>query len=211
MDEATALDRRAPGRPPVSTDSAGAPGKVGVRGWLLVLCVMLTVVGPVISAGLMAHEYGRVAPHFDASRLAQVATLFSIAINTGSVLFGIDAGLRLWAIRPGAVDVARAALLVGLVVDIVTTTISTAMWASSPVDDRLFYEVLMNLVPSLVFFTACLAYLNKSTRVEATYPPTGSSSCSTVSAACSPSRCTDSTASGSRSRPAIDARRVEAS
>ena len=78
------------------------------------------------------------APHFAASRLGQVARLFSLAINTGSVRFGIAAGLRLWAIRPGAVDVARAALLVGLVVDIVTTTISTAMWASSPVDDRLF-------------------------------------------------------------------------
>ena len=34
----------------------------GVRGWLLALCVMLTIVGPAISVWLMAHAYTESAP-----------------------------------------------------------------------------------------------------------------------------------------------------
>ena len=67
--------------------------------------------------------------------------------------------------------VAKAALLFGLAIDVCTTTISTILGMASPADVDLPYDVLLNLVPSLVFFTACLAYLNRSRRVEATYGP----------------------------------------
>ena len=143
--------------------------RTAVRGWLLVLCVMLTVVGPVISVWVVGREFDALAAQFVTSRGAQWATIVAIALTTCSVLFGIYAGLRLWAVAPGAVSAARAALVFGLAVDVCTTTISTVLGTAWPADGELFYEVLLDLAPSLAFFTVCLAYLNKSRRVEATY------------------------------------------
>ena len=140
----------------------------GVRGWLLALCLMLTVVAPIVSFWVVGREFDALAAHFVTSRGARWWTIASIALTTCSVLFGIYAGVLLWTIKPQAVRVTRAALSFGLAVDVCTTTISTTMSAAS-LADGLFYTVLQNLAPSLLFFTGCLAYLNRSKRVEATY------------------------------------------
>ncbi len=145
------------------------PSTTGVHGWLLVLCLMLTVVGPVISVWIVGREFDALAARFVTSRGAQWAMIVAIASTTCSTLLGIYAGLRLWAIKPQAVRVARAALAVGLAVDVCTTAISTILATAAPADGALFYDILRNLAPSLVFFTGCLAYLNRSRRVEATY------------------------------------------
>ncbi len=154
--------KRANPRPGVSN------GK-GVRGWLLVLCLMLTVVGPLISAWLVANEYMTFAPYFVSSRGLQVAIFVSMAITACSVAFGIYAGLRLWSIRPGAVAIAKYALLCGLAADFVTTTMQIAFGPTLIADGQLLHEVTVHLIPSLIFFTLCLGYLNKSARVHATY------------------------------------------
>ena len=169
MDDLTTPNSSDLKRPLLRRKSAGAFRNEGVHGWLLLLCLMLTVVGPLISTWLVASEYRQLAPHFADSRSLQVATFFSIAITACSVAFGVYAGLRLWSIKPRAVNIAKASLLFGLAVEILTTSIQTAIAPASPAEGQLFYEVMMSLVPSLIFFTACFAYLNKSTRVEATY------------------------------------------
>jgi hypothetical protein len=120
MNESATPHRSSLGLPPASPSSAAL---VGVRGWLLVLCLMFTVVGPAIAVWLMAHEYASAAPL-------------------------------------GAKPVA---------VDLVTTTIEAAT-AQIPAD-RLLFHVEVSLVPSLVFFTLCFAYLDRSRRVHATYGP----------------------------------------
>ena len=169
MDDLTTPNRSDLKPPLLPRKSAGPFRNEGVHGWLLLLCLMLTVVGPLISIWLMASEYTQLAPHFADSRSLQVATFFLIATTGCSVAFGIYAGLRLWSVKPRAVNVAKASLLVGLAVEILTTTIQTAIAPTSLAEGRLFYEVMMSLGPSIIFFTASFAYLNKSTRVEATY------------------------------------------
>jgi len=140
---------------------------VGVRGWLLVLCLMLTVVGPALSVWLMAHEYASAAPLGAQPEGVQAAVLASLLLSAAAVAFGAYAGGRLWLIRPNALTTAKQALLFGLAVDVVTTTIEAAT-AQVP-GDRLLFQVEVSLVPSLVFFTLCFAYLNRSQRVHATY------------------------------------------
>lgn len=141
----------------------------GVRGWLLALYLMLTVVGPLITTWLMAYEYLALAPHFEAFGGLQAAMFFSIAIKACVVVFSVYAGVRLWSIRPGAVDTAKYALLFDLVADAVVTTLQIAFGPTPIGDGQLINEVTMRLIPSLIFFTICLAYLNKSTRVYVTY------------------------------------------
>jgi hypothetical protein len=155
-----------------STQPGLLPGTAtyrGVRGWLLVLCLMLTVIGPLVCAWLMANEYSAFAPYFAASVGLQAAVLVSLAITASSVAFGVYAGLRLWLIRPRAVTTAKQALLLGLGADIVTTMIDVAAGPSPDAADRLLWQFTFNLAPSLIFFTLCFAYLNRSIRVRATY------------------------------------------
>jgi hypothetical protein len=141
----------------------------GVRGWLLALCLMLTVVGPVISAWLMVNEYNSATPLAASSTAVQASVLASLFLSACAVAFGAYAGMRLWLIRRNAPTTAKSALLFGLAVDVVTTTIQVAT-AQDP-SDRLLFQVEVSLVPSLIFFTLCFAYLNRSKRVYATYEP----------------------------------------
>jgi hypothetical protein len=130
---------------------------------------MLTVGGPVISAWLMAHGYARFAPFFTETGGLQSVILISLLITACSVAFGVYAGLRLWLIRPKAVNTAKHALLFGLAADIVTTAIEVAAGQAPSAGGRLLYHVEVNLIPGLIFFTLCFAYLNRSKRVYATY------------------------------------------
>jgi len=143
-------------------------GHAGVRGWLLVLCLMLTIVGPLISVWLMTHTYQAFAPYLVGSIGLRVAVFVSLTLSACSVAFGVYAGLRLWLIKPDAVATARYALLAGLAADIVTAVIAVAA-APMHADGSLLRQVEIELVPGLLFFTLCLAYLNKSSRVQATY------------------------------------------
>lgn len=137
----------------------------GVRGWLLALCLMLTVAGPAISVWLMASAYGDVAPSRPLG--VQASVLASLLLSACAVAFGAYAGVRLWRIRPNAVATTKHALLFGLAVDVITTTLEVA--AAAGPDDRSLFQVEIGLVPSLVFFTLCFAYLDRSRRVHATY------------------------------------------
>jgi hypothetical protein len=139
----------------------------GVRGWLLALCVMLTVIGPAIAVWLMVIEYTSAEPLFRQSLSIQAAALISLLLSGCSVVFGAYAGLRLWLVLPDAVSTAKHALLFGLAVDIVTTAFEAA--AAQVPSDRLLFQVEISLIPTLIFFTVCFTYLNQSKRVHATY------------------------------------------
>jgi hypothetical protein len=152
-----------------SAPPGGSGAASGVHGWLLVLCLMLTLIGPLISVWLMAHDYAVLAPHFPGAGGLQAAVFVSFAITTSSVAFGAYAGLGLWRLRPNAVSTAKFALLVGLAAEVITTVIAVVVEPTHPMEGRLLRQVTVELIPSLVFFTLCFAYLNRSSRVEATY------------------------------------------
>jgi hypothetical protein len=141
----------------------------GVRGWLLALCLMLTVIGPAIAAWLMVVEYTNAEPLFRESVSVHAAALVTLLLSGCSVVFGAYAGLRLWLVLPNAVNTAKYALLFGLAVDIVTTAIEAA--AARVPSGQLLFQVEIGLIPTLIFFTVCYTYLTQSKRVHATYGP----------------------------------------
>ena len=145
------------------------PVEQGVGGWLLALCWMLTIVGPLVSVCLLNDGYAPWAELFIQPVRMQAAMLLSIALTLGSVAYGMLAGVLLWTIRPGAVATAKRALLLGLAVDLFTSALQVGVALESPADGSLLQGVLQSSALSLVFFTACFAYLNKSARVQSTY------------------------------------------
>ncbi len=141
----------------------------GVRGWLLALCVVMTWVGPAISACLMAGEYAAAAPYFAGSRQVLAVFVATLVLTAAAAAYGIHAGLRLWRVRPGAVATAKGALLFGLAVDVLSAAAHTAMGPAAESGWALRGDLASSLLPGLVFFTVCFAYLNRSERVQATY------------------------------------------
>lgn len=169
MDTLTHPDDRPLPRPRAPIPAAGASPLRGVRGWLLLLCWMLTVVGPLACLALVVTEYRHIAARAAESPGVLAATVVWIAITASSVAFGMHAGLRLWRIRPRAVEVAKASLLFGLAAEWVATAIESAIAPGASGAGMLSYGAVAGLVPGLVFFTVCFGYLNKSARVAATY------------------------------------------
>jgi hypothetical protein len=141
----------------------------GVGGWLLVLCLMLTLVGPGISIWLMTHELAAFSPYFPGSPGLRATILASLAVTAIAEAFGVFAGILLWLVRPGAVKIAKTALLLALTVDIATTALYAALGQTPVADGAFIRGITAHMIPSLIFFTLCFGYLNKSNRVSATY------------------------------------------
>ena len=127
-----------------------------VRGWLLVLCVLLLGWEP-IRFGLVASN-ALPALSYRGAPLAAILTarVFVTAL-------GVAAGLALVARRAPAVAMAKIALLVGAAVDIVTYT-TPAMPTNRMPGDTPFY-----IAVSLAYHGIWFAYLSRSKRVRRTY------------------------------------------
>jgi len=127
-----------------------------IRGWLLVLCALLLVGTPLLfaySTSLAISTLGRRGPGFVVILVARLM----------AVSFGIAAGLALARRRPGAVGIARAALVVSAAVDLLTY-LTPFFPRNLPSSD-----VTLLLVAALTHDAVWLAYLARSRRVRQTY------------------------------------------
>ena len=145
--------------------------RAGIRGWLLALCLMLTVVGPLISVWLMAEQHAAWQAQLESSMGLRMAFVVCLLAATGSALFGVYAGVRLWRVLPNAVNTTKSALLAGLAADIVITVIEVAVAQPSTAGGNFLDQTVFQLVPCLIFFTVCFAYLQRSRRVDVTFRP----------------------------------------
>jgi len=136
------------------TSQQDAPRRVG--GWLLVLCRLLIVLHPlslaVTASNVMNALFLRGAP---------VAIVLLLRLSV--VALGVAAGRMLQNVRPGAVDVARVALLASAALDVFVYT--TPYFPSNRMPgDTTFY-----VIASLAYHGAWIAYLARSKRVRATF------------------------------------------
>ena len=136
------------------TSQQDAPRRVG--GWLLVLCRLLIVLHPlslaVTASNVMNALFLRGAP-------VAVVLLMRLAV----VAFGVAAGRMLQNVRPGAVELARVALLASAALDVFIYT--TPFFPSNRMPgDTTFY-----VIASLAYHGTWIAYLARSKRVRATF------------------------------------------
>jgi len=136
------------------TSQQDAPRRVG--GWLLVLCRLLIVLHPlslaVTASNVMNALFLRGAP-------VAIVLLMRLAV----VAFGVAAGRMLQNVRPGAVELARLALLASAALDVFVYT--TPFFPSNRMPgDTTFY-----VIASLAYHGAWIAYLARSKRVRATF------------------------------------------
>jgi hypothetical protein len=128
----------------------------GVSGWLLVLCALLLVWGP-ISFGLVASN---ALPALSVRGLPLAVILAARIIVTA---FGIAAGIALITRRGPAVVMAKVALVLSGATDLVVYGTSYFPSNRMPGDTPLY------VAASLAYHGLWLAYLFRSTRVKNTY------------------------------------------
>ena len=136
------------------TSQQDAPRRVA--GWLLVLCRLLIVLHPlslaVTASNVMNALFVRGAP-------VAIVLLMRLAV----VAFGVAAGRMLQNVRPGAIELARVALLASAALDVFVYT--TPFFPSNRMPgDTTFY-----VIASLAYHGAWIAYLARSKRVRATF------------------------------------------
>jgi hypothetical protein len=127
-----------------------------VRGWLLLLCLLLTIWTP---ATLAIVASSSIAEWSTSSTLALVLLGARLAVTS----IGVAAGMALWQKRPGAVRLAKASLVLSAMEAIGRLSARVGL-SEAPPGTRLPLAILLILYNAAWYF-----YLEKSRRVRATY------------------------------------------
>ena len=127
-----------------------------IRGWLLILCVLLLVWQPFSLALTTAAALEGLSLRGSGLAVILIARLFAAGL-------GIAAGLALFQRKPGAVTIANASLIFSAAVDVLVY--ATPYYPNN----RPPGDALIVLLVSLTYYGIWLAYLARSKRVRSTY------------------------------------------
>ena len=141
-----------------------------VRGWLLLLCIGLTVISPAFGVLNGLGTLGLVAT--EASELTAMGVAYLVmeaVISFAFVGFALYAGVSLWRIRPGALNLAKLFFVMVLVVSIAELLILVVLDIPQFYEDILMPMAIVFAIRAFIFCIIWFNYLNKSKRVLATY------------------------------------------
>lgn len=128
----------------------------GVGGWLLILCRLLLVYQPLSLAVTTSAALSSLA-------VRGGGLLFAIAIRVVVTAVTVAAGLALTNRQPGAVTLAKAALVMSAACDVFIYSTSYFPSNRMPGDTPLY------IAGSLAYHLTWLVYLSRSVRVRNTY------------------------------------------
>ena len=127
-----------------------------IRGWLLLLCILLTIWNPATLAVLAAARVG------NAGTITAFA-LIVLGIRLMVTSVGVAAGMALWRRRAGAVRLAKASLVLSAIEAVARLSTRVGL-SEAPPGTRLPLALAL-----IIYDAAWYLYLEKSRRVRATY------------------------------------------
>ena len=142
----------------------------GVGGWLLLLCMGLTVFSPVLVAIGIARGYLADSPHFAAFPRLRGLFFIDVALRIALTAYGIYAGVRLGLVRPRAVRTAKTYFACAAGYLVIGALLPFAAGLPPAADPVLLQAAVEQSVPALISVAIWYAYLVRSKRVKATYP-----------------------------------------
>ena len=154
---------------------AGGENPGGVGGWLLLLCLILTLAIPALSlyqvncdlsllllpqGGLLLYVWSR------ASYYLAIGNLVAMA---GIAVFSFTSGYRLWARKKGAVQTAKIFLLAQLFLALAMLTLQHLLMPQPASARNLAVLLAVQVIPPILFCSVWYRYLLKSRRVARTF------------------------------------------
>jgi hypothetical protein len=148
---------------------------VQVGGWLVVFCVLITIVGPISWSVSTASTWSIVEslfeqfPSFRTSYILEACGL--AAINA----YGIWTGFRVWSGGPNGRELARQFLTIRLSGFVLLELVGVATMMDLPPEilSGGIEGLVKGIFKELSFFTVWWAYFKRSKRVRETYGPLG--------------------------------------
>jgi hypothetical protein len=132
-----------------------------VGGWLLVFCIFLTILRPLTFIPIVVRLIQVLVGHGSLARREAAAVY--LLINSALVALSIAAGLRLWQVKPRAVQWAKAVLLI-------SEATSIATWLGTNFAAKHYRATLPNsYFGGMGMVLMWFLYLSISVRVRNTY------------------------------------------
>ncbi len=141
------------------------PDLIGVRGWLLVLCLLMLVGAPVVLLVRIGLYWPGIVRIGVGNWYVMAAGALSMLIDAAVIALGSLAGYRLWTRTRGAVQLAKSVLLLG----IAAAALVPVLWLWLA-EARLEMQTAISLVGTVIVCTIWFSYLTLSARVGSTYP-----------------------------------------
>jgi hypothetical protein len=143
----------------------------GVKGWLLLLCLNLTILDPLAMLLSLFSVANASRPLFD--KYPGLLTLIAVSgvCRLAVAVFSVYAGLALWRVVPGAVDIARKYLMAVVLYTVfaffLPVLIGLPQDLAQEIAGSSFIAGLLTISYAVIWY----AYLVHSKRVRATYLP----------------------------------------
>jgi len=142
----------------------------GVKGWLLLLCLNLTIFIP----ASCIYEVNCIFDLFNSTKnkillfMFKPLLLYNIIIVVSMVclaIFSFYAGLRLWEVKQRAVKIAKAFLITQFSLTFIIVIIRPFMTLPLEGNENIVPEIMKRLLPALLNFSLWYLYLSHSRRV----------------------------------------------
>ncbi len=156
-------------------DPQEEPQNQSVGGFLLLYCILLTLLNPFMSAVNLVDNFRKASSDFgDYVEGLMGFFVINFLVRLLLVVYSIHAGMALWTVRPNAVQTAKTYLvvfLIGLAIAVVSL-FAVPDWQNEEDIYALVPMALREVGFSLMFFAVGWLYLSKSKRVRALYGET---------------------------------------
>ena len=161
---------------PAQFQSASQRQYKGIRGWLLLLCVNLTIFNPIVTVVNIASNYSANAGHFDQFPNLRILTALDVVLALGVMAFSVYAGVALWRVQPRAVQTAKNYYLCFLAYAVIAATFPFMSGLPSEEISAILKGNVKIVGRTAVEVAIFSLYLHRSKRVKATYALQGSES-----------------------------------
>ena len=143
-----------------------------VGGWLLLLCILLTILGPLATVYSLTAGYSQLESLFDATPGLRTFYNMNFVLNVGLGLFSLWAGFSLWVRLDGAVERAKKYLYARLGYLAILYFLPTMSGLPEEMSAQIQSDIASVSIFSVFYVGVWYMYLTKSKRVRGTYPRT---------------------------------------
>jgi hypothetical protein len=147
----------------------GAKEYQGVGGWLLLLCLSLTVFNPLLTLITFLSSYDQTSGYFSMFPGLMLVTVIDTLLSLALMIFSVYAGTGLWTLRQGAVQTAKNCLLCYLGYYFISAILPYMAGLPLSANQAMFAETFMGVIRGVIYVSIWYSYLNKSVRVMNTY------------------------------------------